>query len=141
MEPCEVNNPNCIAHSEAIARIEANTAAIKDHLRTLNERTGKTEEKTSELERRMAAQEANDHATAAYRERYEAWKGRVCEDMESIKNELAERRGGARGVMSSVRELISIVGVVLMIWMAWSAHQQSIAAQIALQQTVQHQGK
>lgn len=137
LELDNLNNPNCIAHSEAIARIEANTESIRDHLKTLNGTVAKHEIRMSDLERKMAIQEANDVSTAAYRERYEAFKGRTCNDMEAIKTELAEKRGGTRGILGSVRELVSIVGVLLMIWMAWSAHQQSVAAQLALQQTVQ----
>lgn len=140
-EKYDLNNPNCIAHSESIARIEANTESIKDHLRTLNGTVAKHELRMSELERKMAIQEANYLATAAYRERYEKTKSRICDDIDEIKTELSEKRGGARGTIGTIREVVSILGVVLMIWMAWSAHQQSVAAQMALQQAVQQQSR
>lgn len=140
-EQTDLSNPNCIAHSESIARIEQNTESIRDHLKTLNGSVAKHEARVSELERKMTIQEANDVATAAYRERYEKTKSRVFEDLEDIKTELAEKRGGARGTIGTIREVVSILGVVLMIWMAWSAHQQSVAAKMALQQAIQQQSR
>lgn len=140
-EPYELANTNCITHSEAIARIEANTESIKDHLGRLNGTVAKHEARVAALEAEMATQKAKSEARDLERARYESFKARTCDDIEEIQRELSEKRGGARGAIGTIREIVSILGVVLMIWMAWSAHEQSLAAQMALRQAAQQQQK
>ena len=141
METTDVNNPNCVGHSEAIATIVANTTAIREHLARLNGSVAKHEEAIAELKTlvatHVASQEAYDEETKRYRSKFESWKKRVCDDMEQMKEERAETRGKSRGALGVVREAVSVVLLIMTIWMAYSSHQQTMAAQSALQQQIQ----
>lgn len=127
-------NPNCIAHSEAIARIEANTESIRDHLARLNGSVAKHEQSIADIQQRTAAFNAQTETTAMYRKQLEEWRERISEDVDNNKNELAELRGSTRSALSVIREVLGIVTLILLAWGAYSSHQQTLAAQHQSQQ-------
>lgn len=121
-----------------IARIDATVKSIHEQVTKQNGNVARHELRLNLIDQKLATMEAHDEATMAYRERHEVWRKDIGDTVAEIQNELAERRGGSRGVINAVRDAALIIGLLVSIWVGYSTHLQ---VQAVLHQPQQQQGQ
>jgi hypothetical protein len=105
-----------------LVTVDGKIDGILDHLARLNGSVARHEQRLSTMELRCSGEQRIAITVQEALRRIERWQDGVDTDLRALETSLASFRGEKRGVLSTVRDVITVIALGAAIWQGVSAY-------------------